>query len=275
MGWRYLLFTLAGLTLTMALLRVLFFRLYESPKYLMGRGNDPAAASVIAKLSDYNGHPTTFTAEALTRLGTYHPSSSTSHIRALFSTPMLSASTSTIILLWFLIGTAFPLYNCFLPYFLSRVSGSTSQVYRNYLIIGVCSLPGSLLGATMIELPSLGRKGAMSLFTLATGAFLFAATTARTGTQLLAFNAAYAVTSSAMYAVLYAYTPEVFPTKDRGTGSGLAATANRIGGVLAPLLAMAADLDTPVPVYVSGSMFLCAGVVMLWLPFESRGKTSL
>jgi hypothetical protein len=37
--------------------------------------------------------------------------------------------------------------------------------------------------------------------------------------------------------VLYAYTPEIFPTKDRGTGNGLAATANRIFGVMAPIIA--------------------------------------
>jgi hypothetical protein len=40
-----------------------------------------------------------------------------------------------------------------------------------------------------------------------------------------------------MYGVLYAYTPEIFPTKDRGTGNGLAATANRIFGVMAPIIA--------------------------------------
>jgi hypothetical protein len=36
-----------------------------------------------------------------------------------------------------------------------------------------------------------------------------------------------------MYAVLYAYTPEIFPTKDRGTGNALTATANRIFGIMA------------------------------------------
>lgn len=36
-----------------------------------------------------------------------------------------------------------------------------------------------------------------------------------------------------MYAVLYAYTPEVFATKDRGTGNALTATGNRVFGVVA------------------------------------------
>jgi sugar phosphate permease len=72
-----------------------------------------------------------------------------------------------------------------------------------------------------------------------------------------------------------AYTPEVFPTKDRGTGNGLASTANRIGGILAPVIAMYANIDTPIPIYVAASCFVAAGVIMLWLPYESRGKGSL
>lgn len=35
-----------------------------------------------------------------------------------------------------------------------------------------------------------------------------------------------------MYGVLYAISPELFPTKDRGTGSALVATANRIFGIM-------------------------------------------
>lgn len=35
-----------------------------------------------------------------------------------------------------------------------------------------------------------------------------------------------------MYGVLYAMTPELFLTKDRGTGNALTATANRVFGVM-------------------------------------------
>jgi hypothetical protein len=78
-----------------------------------------------------------------------------------------------------------------------------------------------------------------------------------------------------MYAVLYAYTPEIFPTKDRGTGNAITASANRVFGIMAPVVAMYANLETSVPVYVSGALFISAGALVLVLPFESRGKASL
>lgn len=45
-----------------------------------------------------------------------------------------------------------------------------------------------------------------------------------------------------MWATLYTVTPELFPTKVRGTGNGLASSANRIFGVMSPIIALYADL---------------------------------
>ena len=78
-----------------------------------------------------------------------------------------------------------------------------------------------------------------------------------------------------MYAVLYAYTPEIFLTKDRGTGNALTASANRVFGIMSPVIAMYANLKTAIPVYVSGALFLAAGILVVLMPYESRGKASL
>lgn len=75
--------------------------------------------------------------------------------------------------------------------------------------------------------------------------------------------------------MLYSYTPEIFPTKDRGTGNALAASANRIFGIMSPIIAMFADLETSAPVYTSGALFIVAGLSCALLPFESVGKASL
>ena len=278
----------------MFLLRFLCFTLYESPKYLMGRGKDGEAVKVVHEVARRNGKTSSLRIEDLQRFetGGAQRTDATaaiqrklnklnfSHVRALFATGQLAFSTSIIILVWAFIGLGFPLYNAFLPYIQdSRGAdfgdGSTYLTYRNSLIIATLGVPGALVGGALVELPRVGRKGTLSVSTALTGVFLFASTTALTSEALLGWNCAYNFMANVMYAVLYAYTPEIFPTKDRGTGNALTAMANRIFGIMAPIIAIYADLQTSAPVYVSGALFIAAGILVLVLPFESRGKASL
>jgi MFS family permease len=142
-------------------------------------------------------------------------------------------------------------------------------------VIAVVGIPGAILGGLLVEVPKFGRKGALCASTVLTGVFLFGSTTAVSSGSLLGWNCMFGFMSNIMYAVLYAYTPEVFETRDRGTGNALTAAANRIFGIMAPIVAMYADLTTAVPVYVSGALFIVAGLLVLLLPFEPRGKASL
>jgi MFS family permease len=298
MGWRYFLITMGGLSLIMFLLRFVCFTIFESPKFLMGKGRDEDAVRVVHEVARRNGKTSTLTVEelkALDALDGKDPSQRATaaaavkrnlekvnftHIKALFATKKLAFSTSIITLVWALIGLGFPLYNAFLPFIqankgVSFGDGSTYITYRNSLIIAVLGVPGCLLGGVLVELRLFGRKGTLALSAMLTGVFLFASTTAETSDALLGWNCAYNFMSNIMYAVLYAYTPEIFPTKDRGTGNAITASANRVFGIMAPIIAMFADLKTSAPVYVSGALFIAAGALVLILPFESRGKASM
>lgn len=279
------------------------FKLYESPKFYMSRGRDADAVRVIHAVAAYNGTTSSLTLEDLTRFGVSKDLddpegiagmeiSQTAalkrqlakfdmeHVKALFRTRKLAWSTSLVIIIWALIGLAFPLYNSFITYFLQTRGadfgdGSTYITYRNQVILSVIGVPGSILGGFMVEVPYLGRKGTMAISTILTGVFLFASTTARTSNALLGWNCGYSFTSNLMYGVLYAYTPEIFPTKDRGTGNGLAAVANRIFGIMSPIIALYANLTSSVPIYISGALFIVSGVLFLALPFEPRGHASM
>ncbi|KAF9480379.1 MFS general substrate transporter [Pholiota conissans] len=202
------------------------------------------------------------------------------HVKALFATKEEARSTCLLVALWALIGLAFPLYNSFVTYFLSTRGvqfgdGSTYTTYRNQVILSTLGVPGSIISGYMVELPVLGRRGTLAIFTALTGVFILGSTTARTSNALLGWNSAYSFTSNVMYGVLYAITPELFPTKDRGTGNALTAAANRVFGVMAPIIALYADLSTSVPIYISGSIFLVCGILALLLPKETRGKAAL
>ncbi|KAK5057508.1 hypothetical protein LTR84_011508 [Exophiala bonariae] len=297
MGWRYYMLAVGGITFIMFLIRFVLFTIYESPKYNMGKGNDEEAVRIVHEVARRNGKTTTLTVEDLKAcevLGNGRAqqtdasaaikrklqSLNLTHVRSLFATRKLALSTGLIMLIWAFIGLGYPLYNAYLPY-LQAIrgaefgDGSTYITYRNSAIIAVLGIPGALLGGAMVEIKSFGRKGTLALSTVLTGVFLYCSTTAKTSDALLGWNCAYNFTSNIMYAVLYAYTPEVFPTKDRGTGNALAATANRVFGIMAPIIAMFANLETVAPVYTSGALFIAAGIAVVALPFESQGKASL
>jgi MFS family permease len=292
MGWRYLLFTMGGISLLCFLARFAFFRLHESPKFYLSRGRDDLAVKTVHQIAHVNGKTSTLTLDQLESLNPPEEEAhrgvhslarekltefNFNHIRAVFGTKKLAYSSSLVILVWAIIGVAFPLYNQFIPYFLKNNGAeeptSTYITYRNTLIIAVLGVPGALLAGLLVELRT-GRKGAIALSTVLTGVFLFLSTRAKTSNDQLGYNCAYNFTSNIMYGVLYAYTPEIFPAKIRGTAIGLASSANRVLGVFSPVIAIYANLDTPAPVYASGAMFIAAGLLTLLFPYESKGKAS-
>ena len=136
MGWRYLLFTLGGMTLILWAIRFFLYNLEESPRYLVGRGRDADAVAVIHRIAAYNRCTSSLTVEQLTAAGERAAEANkaaagsageqkllsqtsvwtTYHIRSLFKTAKLAWSTSLLIVIWGIIGLASTLYNSFLPY---------------------------------------------------------------------------------------------------------------------------------------------------------------
>lgn len=126
-GWRYFLYAMGGLMLLLFVLRFFVFHMYESPKYLMGRGRDAEAVEVVHRVAAYNGRVSTLTLEMLqdveTRLGkdvvpgeaAFDTSAKAavlrkmqtfagSHVKGLFATTKLAYSTTLLIIVW---GTSF------------------------------------------------------------------------------------------------------------------------------------------------------------------------
>lgn len=299
-GWRYFLFAMGGFTFLLFLVRFAF-RVHESPRFHMSRGDDEGAIAALHKIAKINGRETTVTIEDLREVDVRYPRPDNfevkdgllsgkqiiknrlskyklDHIKQVFGTRKQAFSSSLVIFVWAIIGLAFPLYNAFLPTFLSErgnanASLSVALTYRNSLIIALMGIPGAILGGIFVE-TKLGRKGSLSLSMIITGVILFGSTTAKTSNSYLGWNCGFNIVSNIMYGVLYGYTPEIFPTRVRGTGVGLAASANRVLGVFSPIIGMYANLATSAPIYVSGALFMLAGVLSAFFPYESRGRAS-
>lgn len=143
-----------------------------------------------------------------------------SHVKPLFSTRRLALNTTLIILIWgfvlvfdweiarlpfvsSLIGIAYPLYNAYLPLYLearsSSASGATSLnvTYRNYAIVSVLGIPGSLIAGWVVDFTRGtgkfmvgGRKFSLAVFTLLSSIFMFLFTTSNSQASVLGYSCA-------------------------------------------------------------------------------------
>lgn len=147
--------------------------------------------------------------------------------------------------------------------------------FSNYAIISACGVPGSILACFTVEIKYLGRKGTMAIATVLTGIFIFLFTVSADANFQLIFSCIEGFTQNISYGVLYAYTPEIFPSPNRGTGSGVASFGNRLAGLLAPIVAVNATSSPAAPIYASGALFFAAFLAMVVLPIETRGRQSL
>ncbi len=78
-----------------------------------------------------------------------------------------------------------------------------------------------------------------------------------------------------MWSILYAYTPELYPTRIRATGAGLASSIGRLGSFVGPF---AVGILLPVTgqagVFTLGAVsFVIAAAVVVILGVETRGRT--
>jgi MFS family permease len=55
MGWRYFMITMGCIAMLMFFIRFVLFTVYESPKYLMGKGRDEEAVKIVHEVARRNG----------------------------------------------------------------------------------------------------------------------------------------------------------------------------------------------------------------------------
>ncbi|MCF3653158.1 MAG: MFS transporter [Aigarchaeota archaeon] len=120
------------------------------------------------------------------------------------------------------------------------------------LIVTLVQVPGYYSAALLLD--KVGRKPILAFYLAVAGvASLFLSTT-RDINMILIYSCVISFFNLGAWAGLYAYTPELYPTELRGTGSGAAASIGRVAGILAPYL-------TGYLMYISGGELFYAFLV--------------
>ncbi len=137
-------------------------------------------------------------------------------------------------IVWFMV--VFSYYGMFLwlPSVMVMKGFTLIKSFEYVLIMTLAQLPGYFTAAWLIE--RAGRKFVLVTYLLGTAVSALIFGSAETTTLLIVSGMFLSFFNLGAWGALYAYSPEQYPAVIRGTGSGMAASVGRIGGILGPLL---------------------------------------
>lgn len=137
-------------------------------------------------------------------------------------------------IVWFCV--VFSYYGMFLwlPSVMVLKGFTMVQSFGYVLIMTIAQLPGYFSAAWLIERK--GRKFVLAAYLIGTAISAYFFGNAESLALLITAGIFLSFFNLGAWGALYAYTPEQYPTKIRGSGAGTAAAIGRIGGILGPLL---------------------------------------
>lgn len=223
----------------------LWSKIPESPRYLESKGRVNEAEAIcerIARQALGSGMSKDYVHNLGAQDDFRHKKEETESVQQvkgearfaeLFSSKLIRR-TIFLWILWF--GIVFSYYGIFtwLPSLLALKGYSLTKSFSYVIVMTLAQIPGYFSAAYLVD--RIGRKPTMTIYVLGTAicAYFFgqgtsAGTILTVGSLMSFFNLG-------AWGIIYTYTPELYPTHARATGSGWAAGFGRIGGILAPLV---------------------------------------
>jgi putative MFS transporter len=140
------------------------------------------------------------------------------------------------------------------------------------LLMTLWGVPGFFSAAYLIE--KLGRRPTVTAYVLLSGVTAYFYGYAGTQQQLIIAGALMQFFFFGMWSSLYAYTPELFPTRARATGCGTASGMGRVGGLIGPSVIPLVMVRHGVSaVFTLGAVaFAVAALTVLILGPETKGR---
>ncbi len=214
----------------------------ESPRWLEIRGRHAEAAAVVDKLeaetrragdqpSSEPPQPAT-TGTSMDASPGVRPASIMTNLAALWSAG-LARVTAMMWVTWAVFIFSYYSFFTWIPSLLVQSGLTVTRSFTYALAIYCAQIPGYFSGAYLNE--RIGRRATIVTGMLLGALSALALSFARSDAQVTISGVLLSLFMNMAAAGLYAYTPEVFPTFVRATGTGTASSIGRIGAISAPI----------------------------------------
>lgn len=253
---------------------VLVVRRYvpESPRWLASHGYSERAETTVRDIES----------RVRDRLGSKElppvvrqaaaPASEVTGLRTLFS-GIYAKRTTMLWTLWFFALLGFYGLTTWLGALLQAKGFPITKSVFYTILISLAGIPGFLVSAWLVE--SWGRKATLVMNLLCGAIACHFYGSAADQTQLIIAGLCMQFFLFGMWSALYAYTPELYPTHVRATGTGFASAVGRIGSLIGPyVIGVILPAAGQSGVFALGAgAFVVAALAVLLLGEETRGRT--
>ncbi|MGF6292287.1 MFS family permease [Paraburkholderia youngii] len=194
------------------------------------------------------------------------------NVLALWS-PRLARTTTVSWLMWFSVAFAYYSFFSWIPSLLVKEGLTMTKSFGYSIAIYGAQIPGYFSAAWLNE--KIGRKAVVASYMLLGGIAAITLAFSHTGIQIMTAGIALSFFMNGAFAGVYAYTPEVFPTAVRTTGTGSSSSFGRIGSVSAPILVgLVYPLFGFLGVFAMTTTVLVIGAcVVFFLGIETRNRS--
>ncbi|XP_063534912.1 organic cation transporter protein-like [Cydia strobilella] len=263
--WRYFIMTLY---IPCFLMVAYYWCISESVRWLLTKERFDEAKSVLEKIAKINKKK--ISEKSMQALMTPAPAkesqtdNSKGLIHTIFKSPILLCRVCTTPVWW--IATTLIYYGLSI-----NSTGLPGNMYANFMLVCAVEIPA--VYTAMLLLDRVGRKAVLTTgFWLSAAcnlAFAFIDNNELVTLGLILFLIG-KFGISAVFACLYIYTSELYPTQFRHTLLGFSSMVGRIGSITAPLTPALAVYWAGIPSVMFGAMGLLAGALVLTQP-ETMG----